>query len=44
MAQIMYDVFMQRTGSPLWGIILFVLFPFFGVYTCSMSSMTYAAR
>lgn len=44
MAQIMYDVFLQRTGSPLGGIVLFALFPLVGVYTCSMSSLTYAAR
>eukprot|EP00882_Tetradesmus_deserticola_P030383 GHRQ01034106.1.p1 GENE.GHRQ01034106.1~~GHRQ01034106.1.p1 ORF type:complete len:148 (+),score=32.41 GHRQ01034106.1:504-947(+) len=42
--QIMYDVFLQRTGSPLGGIILFALFTMVGVYTCSMSSLTYAAR
>lgn len=42
--QIMYDVFLQRTGSPLGGIVLFALFPLVGVYTCSMSSLTCAAR
>lgn len=44
MAQILYDVFEQRTGSPLGGIILFAIFPMMAVYTCSMSSLTYAAR
>jgi hypothetical protein len=44
MGQIMYDVFLQRTGSPLWGIVLFAMLPMLSVYTCSMSSYTYAAR
>jgi len=44
MGQIMYDVFLQRTGSPLWGIVLFATLPMLSVYTCSMSSYTYAAR
>jgi len=43
MAQIMYDVFKERTGSPLWGILLFLI-PYMAVFTCCMSSVTYAAR
>ncbi|KAF8071033.1 BAT1 [Scenedesmus sp. PABB004] len=44
LAQILYDVFAARTGSPLGGILLFAALPFAGVFLCSMSSMTYTAR
>lgn len=43
-AEIMYDISVQATGSPLLGIILFAVFPYMAVFFCTMTSMSYTSR